>query len=401
MAILSAIGLNLLISAALYRPFIAAKQTKQISLTVHNDNMSTVCEDLIYSTLKPSATQTQSYGHLNIRSEVQDTIIANEDGSGLMLTNSTAKIQNYSASNNILEGINTIQEVENSFQPLLKHSRAEIKSYSTLNNRSDHTVHDSHYVFDNIVLPNSNENLGEHKDNISLLAKPFSLPLTYTIEEKMSAKQIKKLDKSLPDGNHLKFNLQHKANCLAYSCCRCCKNRCAAWQANECVQSIANLSFIMFELSVFLVVGTLCASPTLLVAHVQTVGIDESSAVYLLALLGIADLLGCIISGLIYDHALIISVRNYIYIIVLFLFGLAAITYGFCVSFVSFAINSVCIGFFIGAIYTGMPIFLTDLVDIEYRNLAFGLTLFCEGIGALIEPMIAGIIYLIKVYLHT
>ena len=396
MAILSSIGLNLLVSAALYRPFIASKHTKRTSLTINYSNTSTevTCKDLSHPILKHYSKQAQSYSDLNARSDVSDIIIPDKDCCHPMLSNSNAETQSYSSSNKISDGISMVQEDAHCCHPLTKHSSSEITSYNALKTRSDDIVDDTCCVFNNRAFINSDENLSGYKDNIDFLSKFSDSTLTNNIAGKMSAKELyQETNNSPSDSNHSNLNSQHKLDGGCSSFNMYFKNIHAVLCANECVQSMVNLSFVTFELSACLLAGTIFACPTLLVAHAKIGGMDESSAVYLLAFLGVADVLGSIIGGLMYDHALVLSMRINIYIIALLLFGIAVIAYGFCVTFLSFAINTVCVGFFIGAISTGIPIFTTDLVGMEYRSLAFGQTLFCEGIGALIAPMTAGMIY--------
>ena len=43
-----------------------------------------------------------------------------------------------------------------------------------------------------------------------------------------------------------------------------------------------------------------------------------------------------------------------------------------------------------GAMVSGRPVIVADLVDIHHVSAAFALTVFCQGIGVMLGPIVAG-----------
>lgn len=149
--------------------------------------------------------------------------------------------------------------------------------------------------------------------------------------------------------------------------------------------------FILFTVSNFCTSVGFNIPYVYIVAQAEERGIATNKASLLLAVIGIANLVGRIILGYISDKPWIN--RLLVYNVCLTVCGLATAFSAFCYDFSSFVIYASVFGFTIGA-YVGLTsVILVDLLGLDRLTNAFGLLLLFQGIASLLGPPIAGWLY--------
>lgn len=149
--------------------------------------------------------------------------------------------------------------------------------------------------------------------------------------------------------------------------------------------------FILFTVSNFCTSIGFNIPYVYLVAQAEERGISTNRASLLLAVIGIANLVGRIVLGYVSDKPWIN--RLMVYNVCLTICGLATIFSAFCYDFYSFVIYASVYGFTIGA-YVGLTsVILVDLLGLDRLTNAFGLLLLFQGIASFLGPPIAGWLY--------
>jgi MFS family permease len=149
--------------------------------------------------------------------------------------------------------------------------------------------------------------------------------------------------------------------------------------------------FILFTVSNFCTSIGFNIPYVYIVAQAEERGIPTDKASLLLAVIGIANLVGRIILGYISDKPWIN--RLIVYNTCLTICGVATAFSALCYDFSSFVIYGFVFGFTIGA-YVGLTsVILVDLLGLDRLTNAFGLLLLFQGIASLLGPPIAGWLY--------
>ncbi|XP_021932288.1 monocarboxylate transporter 12 isoform X3 [Zootermopsis nevadensis] len=149
--------------------------------------------------------------------------------------------------------------------------------------------------------------------------------------------------------------------------------------------------FILFTISNFCTSVGFNIPYVYLVAQAEERGISTDKASLLLAVIGIANLIGRIILGYVSDKPWIN--RLMVYNVCLTICGVATAFSALCYEFYSFVIYASIYGFTIGA-YVGLTsVILVDLLGLDRLTNAFGLLLLFQGIASFLGPPVAGWLY--------
>jgi len=153
---------------------------------------------------------------------------------------------------------------------------------------------------------------------------------------------------------------------------------------------LTNPAFTCFVIALGLGTMAYLSAQNLIIAHGIAIGISEHLSVFILSIIGIADMTGRLISGFLYDISCIRRIRKSLFVVVLLSSGVSIIGWSYCTGFAELATLSFMNGFINGAMVTGRPVMVGDLVATEDLSPAFGMTVFSQGIFILIGPLIAG-----------
>ncbi|XP_069688368.1 monocarboxylate transporter 13 isoform X2 [Periplaneta americana] len=149
--------------------------------------------------------------------------------------------------------------------------------------------------------------------------------------------------------------------------------------------------FILFTVSNFCTSVGFNIPYVYLVAQAEERDIPTDKASLLLAVIGIANLVGRIILGYVSDKPWIN--RLLVYNVCLTICGVATALSALCHDFYSFVVYASVYGFTIGA-YVGLTsVILVDLLGLDRLTNAFGLLLLFQGIASFLGPPIAGWLY--------
>lgn len=125
-----------------------------------------------------------------------------------------------------------------------------------------------------------------------------------------------------------------------------------------------------------------------LAAYAEKINMTKTDGSNLIAIIGVANLIGRVILGYIADKPWVN--RLLIYNACLTICGIATAFAILCTSFWTLAIYSTVFGFTIGA-YVGLTsVILVDLLGIESLTNAFGLLLLFQGVASFIGSPLGG-----------
>ena len=122
------------------------------------------------------------------------------------------------------------------------------------------------------------------------------------------------------------------------------------------------------------------------------VGARESNLWYTLVIFGVFDIVGRLAAGFIFDLKPFRQNRSRIFCFVSLMFGVFVVCYVIAQSFVIVCLLTALVAIFEGAVHSQRTTVITEFVYKEQVPLAVGFVIFCQGIGNLTGPGIAGLL---------
>jgi len=122
-------------------------------------------------------------------------------------------------------------------------------------------------------------------------------------------------------------------------------------------------------------------------------GLQEQQAVFLLSSLGIADMVGRLLSGWIYDLPCFRSRFHVLYGMALLVQGSVALVLAYSSTWTSLIITTIVYGFDCGFIVAQRVNIAVYLLGVERLSSSFSLIVAFQGVGVLIGPFTAGYLY--------
>ncbi|XP_071784077.1 uncharacterized protein [Asterias amurensis] len=154
-----------------------------------------------------------------------------------------------------------------------------------------------------------------------------------------------------------------------------------------------NRFFVLFSISGFV----LCIGYQLpymyFKAFALSLGIDEDSWAFIMACMGITDMLGRLIVGFIFDRAMCVSHRLVGYTLSLFLSGALLLLMSTASTYPTLAMAATSYTLIAGSTDPLVPALLVEYVGLDSLCYSFGFLIEMQGIGFLLGPPLAGIVY--------
>ncbi|XP_034937463.1 monocarboxylate transporter 9-like [Chelonus insularis] len=152
------------------------------------------------------------------------------------------------------------------------------------------------------------------------------------------------------------------------------------------------LHFLLLSLSTILLFTWFIVPYFYLAEHLTRNGYSESDGANLLSIIGITNTIGMIGLGWAGDQPWMNIMKTYT--VCLIACGIATILMTvFTHQHVLLAISSALFGLFFASNFSFTPIILVELIPLERFTTAYGLSLLCQGIGNLLGPPLAGLIF--------
>ena len=155
---------------------------------------------------------------------------------------------------------------------------------------------------------------------------------------------------------------------------------------------MADFTFLSFGITLGLVTTSYISSQMLIPAHAVHYGVDETKASLLLSVIGIADTIGRLSSGFCFDFRRIRPLRIHIYNFCILLTAATIYGWAFVTTFESLLVFCVLHGLVNGLVVSQRAVVVADIMGVEKLSSSFGLTVFCQGFGALLGPLVAGLL---------
>nr|CAD7256594.1 unnamed protein product [Timema shepardi] len=152
------------------------------------------------------------------------------------------------------------------------------------------------------------------------------------------------------------------------------------------------LHFLLMSLSTILLFVWFIVPYFYLAEHVKQHGYTEQEASFILSVIGIANFVGIVGLGWAGDQKWMNVTKTYSGCLVMC--GLAAFAIPvFTDNFALLTASSAMFGLFFASSFSFTPVILVQLVPLERFTTAYGLILLCAGIGNLVGPPLAGLIF--------
>ena len=148
--------------------------------------------------------------------------------------------------------------------------------------------------------------------------------------------------------------------------------------------------FLVFGFAQGLLTMSYVGGQLLLLALAERRGVSEPKGVFLLSAVGIADTLGRITSGFLFDCHRIRIHRVSVYNTAIFITALTYFGWAFGTSFELLLSMSVVHGLINGIVVSQRAVIASDILGVERLSSSFGLTVCFQGCGNIIGPFIAG-----------
>lgn len=148
--------------------------------------------------------------------------------------------------------------------------------------------------------------------------------------------------------------------------------------------------FLVFGIAQGILTMSYVGGQLLLLALAENRGIAESKGVFLLSAVGIADTVGRITSGLLFDCYPIRLHRVLVYNLAIFITALTYFGWAFCSSFELLILICVIHGLINGFVVSQRAVIASDILGVERLSSSFGLTVCFQGCGNIVGPFIAG-----------
>ncbi|XP_052815119.1 monocarboxylate transporter 12-like [Mya arenaria] len=149
-----------------------------------------------------------------------------------------------------------------------------------------------------------------------------------------------------------------------------------------------NVPLLLFSVSIFVMYFWYDVPYVFLVGKSQSVGIQESSAAFLISLIGIVHMGGILLYGCLGDREYVST--SLLYGVSIFVCGIGVAVIPLCKTYVPIAFLAACFGMFSAATEALVSIVVIDIVGLEHFDNAFGVIMLMEGLANLIGPPFAG-----------
>ena len=151
-----------------------------------------------------------------------------------------------------------------------------------------------------------------------------------------------------------------------------------------------NPTFIMYVLSLGFVTSSYISGQMLVPAYAKNQGVSLENSVWLISVIGISDMIGRIVSGFLFNIPVIKRHRRHYYDAAILISGLTHFMIAGSRRYVMFLVVCCTHGLFTGVVCSQRAVICSDLMGVEKLSSSFGLTIFVQGMGILIGPVIAG-----------
>ncbi|XP_065343615.1 monocarboxylate transporter 12-B [Cloeon dipterum] len=173
------------------------------------------------------------------------------------------------------------------------------------------------------------------------------------------------------------------------------ENRCCGM--SDTMKEMLDFSVLKNPVFILFTVSNFCTSVGFNIPYVyikpqaNSMGIEDTKASMLLAVIGIANTVGRIILGYLSDKPWVNRLQVYNWCLTIC--GISTMASVLCYDFTTLVLYTCVWGFTIGA-YVGLTsVILVDLLGLEMLTNAFGVLLLFQGIASLLGPPIAGWLY--------
>ncbi|XP_074654803.1 monocarboxylate transporter 13-like isoform X2 [Tubulanus polymorphus] len=151
-------------------------------------------------------------------------------------------------------------------------------------------------------------------------------------------------------------------------------------------------TFVLLMFHAFFVsCGYLIAYIHLSAAAIDIYQLDNEKARYIISAIGVSNLLGRVVQGAITHHPKVETLE--LYMVVTFLAGVFLVIFPFMGNYTGLMAATCGIGFSFAAYGCYLPCVIAELLETEYIAAACGYIMFSCGIGFLIGPPVAGMLY--------
>lgn len=120
------------------------------------------------------------------------------------------------------------------------------------------------------------------------------------------------------------------------------------------------------------------------------IGATEYEAAYTITIIGLADFVGRIFVGILFDRKTIAPLRVHIYTGLMISLGVLFIGTPNVTTYAQLCVICVIFGILTGMFISQKSVIIIDFVGAEHLPQAFGILLFFQGLGVFIGPPLAG-----------
>lgn len=208
----------------------------------------------------------------------------------------------------------------------------------------------------------------------------------------------------------------HKYRMRASSCPNIYKNSMTTlakenqekWYADalETLRGMADFSmllefhFLLLSISTIIVFTWFIVPYFYLAEHLSHYGYSEADSSKLLSIIGITNTIGMVGLGWAGDQPWMHVTKTYGCCLILCGLSTISMTY-FSDNYVLIVISCACFGLLLASNFSFTPVILVELVPLDRFTTAYGLVLLCQGIGNLVGPPLAGLIFDITHHWNT
>ncbi len=158
--------------------------------------------------------------------------------------------------------------------------------------------------------------------------------------------------------------------------------------------------FLTFAIAQLLLTQSYMGGQMLVPPLAESRGVTKYKAVFLLSYMGIADMISRVATGTLFDIMCIRRYRVHIYNAFIFLTSLTYYAWSLSHQYVWLSVTTIMHGLLNGALVSQRAVVAADILGIERLSSSFGLTIFMQGIGVMIGPLISGMKNSLKYLFH-
>lgn len=159
----------------------------------------------------------------------------------------------------------------------------------------------------------------------------------------------------------------------------------------EDLKLLRNLPYMLFACSNFLLYMVYNIPYMNLPDYLIELGYSQQESSRIVSLIGIFNTIGMITVGIVADRRLVNNELLYAFAMVTC--GLATLTLAWIQRFSMFCVAAAVFGMFISANYALTSVILVDITTLHTFVYAYGMLCFCQGVGTLLGPALAGYLF--------